>query len=257
VGSVADGVLFVPEGHQYSPPLFRGAHQLAINITNGEPVWSIMGFDVTTTPAVSDGVMTAYSSYDNQIYAYSKGPSAMTVTAPNVGVTTATPITIRGTVMDISAGTKQEAQAANFPNGVPCVSDASMAPWMEYVYMQQQCPANATGVPVSIYVIDANNNYRQIGSATSDASGMFTLNWKPDIAGSFTVFAIFAGSESYYTSSAETSFYANEPQPTTATPTAPPQSAADMYFIPAIAGLFILIIIVLALVVLIMLRKRA
>ena len=83
VGSVADGLLFVPIGHQYSPPLFRGAQQLAINTTNGQLVWSVMGFDVTTASAVSDGVMTAFSSYDNQIYAYSKGPSAMTVTAPD------------------------------------------------------------------------------------------------------------------------------------------------------------------------------
>jgi hypothetical protein len=256
VGSVADGLLFVPIGHQYSPPLFRGAQQLAINTTNGQLVWSAMGFDVTTATAISDGVMTAFSSYDNQIYAYSKGPSAMTLSAPSVGVTTATTITIRGTITDISAGAKQEAQAANFPNGVPCVSDASMKQWMEYVYMQQQCPTNATGVPVSIYVIDANSNYRQIGSATSDASGMFTLNWKPDIAGAYTVIAIFAGSESYYTSNAETSFYANEPATATTAPTPTPQSAADLYFVPAIAGLFVLIIVVLVMLVLMMTRKR-
>ena len=24
VGTIADGVLYIPEGHQYSPPLFRG-----------------------------------------------------------------------------------------------------------------------------------------------------------------------------------------------------------------------------------------
>ncbi len=38
LGTVADRVLFVPEGHEYSPPLFHGAQQLAINITNGQPV---------------------------------------------------------------------------------------------------------------------------------------------------------------------------------------------------------------------------
>ena len=63
--------------------------------------------------------MTVLNAYDNQLYTYGKGPSAMTVTAPDVGVTTATPVTIRGTITDIAAGTKQEAQAANFPNGVP------------------------------------------------------------------------------------------------------------------------------------------
>jgi hypothetical protein len=256
VGSVGGGLLFVPEGHQYSPPLFRGAQQLAINITDGKPVWSIMGFDVTTTPAISDGVMTAFSSYDNQIYAYSKGPSAMTVTAPDVGVTTATPITIRGTVIDISAGTKQEAQAANFPYGVPCVSDDSMTQWMEYVYMQQPCPKNATGVPVSISVLDSNGNYRQIGATTSDASGMFTFNWTPDISGSFTVVAIFAGSESYYTSSAETSFYANEAPSATAVPTPAPQSTADLYFVPAVAGIIVAIVIATIINTMLLRRKR-
>ncbi len=47
VGSIAGGELFVPEGHMYSPPLFRGGSQLALNITNGKLVWSIMSFDVT------------------------------------------------------------------------------------------------------------------------------------------------------------------------------------------------------------------
>ena len=41
---------------------------------------------------------------------------------------------ISGTVTDVSAGASQEAVAANFPNGLPCVSDASMTQWMEYVY---------------------------------------------------------------------------------------------------------------------------
>ena len=105
----------------------------------------------------------------------------MTVTAPSVGVTTATPIVIRGTIIDIAAGTKQEQQAANFPYGVPCVSDDSMSRWMEYVYMQQPCPTNTIGVPVSISVLDANGNYREIGTTTSDGSGMFSFTWTPDI----------------------------------------------------------------------------
>ena len=40
VGEVADGLLFLSEGHEYSPPLFIGAQQLAINATTGELVWS-------------------------------------------------------------------------------------------------------------------------------------------------------------------------------------------------------------------------
>ena len=207
-GSVAGGVWFLNEGHEYSPPLFRGARELAIDTQTGKLIWSVMGFYVTGPAPIVDGIMTAENAYDNQIYAYSKGPSAITVQAPGVGVTTATPITITGTVIDTSAGTQQLEQAANFPHGVPCVSDASMTPWMEYVYMQQPMPTNVTGVNVNLYVLDSNNNYRQIGSTTSDASGTYSFTWKPDIAGNYTVYAAFAGSESYYSSSAETAFYA-------------------------------------------------
>ena len=251
-GSVADGVWFLNEGHEYSPPLFRGAQQLAINTTNGQLIWSIQGFDVTNGAAIVDGIMTVLNAYDNQIYAYGMGPSKMTATAETFG----TSIVIRGTVTDTSAGSQQLAQAANFPNGLPCVSDASMTPWMEYVYMQQPCPTNATGVPVSIDVLDSNGNYRQIGTTTSDASGMYTFTWTPDIPGDYTVYTIFAGSQSYYGSSAETSFNVNAPA--TVTPTATPQSnlatTADlMTYMVAVA---IAIIIAIAIVGFLILRKH-
>jgi len=255
-GSIADGVWFLNVGHEYSPPLFRGAQQLAVNITNGELVWKILGFDVTNGATIVDGVMTVLNAYDNQLYSYGKGPSAMTVAAPSVGVTTATPVTISGTVTDISAGTQQQAQAANFPYGVPAVSDASMTGWMEYVYMQQPCPANVIGVPVSIDVFDSNGNYRNIGTATSDGSGTFAFTWTPDIPGDFTVIATFAGSESYYPSNAETHFYASA-APTVA-PTATPQSnlvtTADLMTYIAVAAIAIIIAIAIATVL--MLRKR-
>ena len=51
----------------------------------------------------------------------------------------------------------------NRPHGVPAVSDDSMSAWMEYVYMQKPRPTDTIGVPVTISVIDANGNYRQIG----------------------------------------------------------------------------------------------
>ena len=71
---------------------------------------------------------------------------------------------------------------------------------MEYVYMQQPCPTDVTGVPVDISVLDSNGNYRSIGSTTSDGSGKFALTWTPDIPGDFTIVAAFAGSKSYYSS---------------------------------------------------------
>jgi len=256
-GSVADGVWFLNEGHEYSPPLFRGASELAINTTNGNLIWSIMGFYVTGPAPIADGIMTAENAYDNQIYAYGMGPSATTVSAPQVGVTTETPVTITGTVMDISAGTNQLEQAANFPNGVPCVSDASMTSWMEYVYMQQPVPSNVTGVPVTLSVLDSNGNYRQIGTVTTDSSGTFGFTWIPDISGSYTVFANFAGTQSYYPSSAETHFFAAKPAASTAPTSTPLTGLASnttlMYGIVAIA---VIVIIIGAVIMLMLSRKR-
>jgi hypothetical protein len=256
-GVLAGGILFLPEGHEFSPPLFRGAQQLALNITNGQVIWSIQAMDVDGTSAVTDGVFTTLNAYDNQIYAYGEGPSKTTVTAPDVGVTTATPITITGTVMDISAGSQQEAVAANFPNGLPCVSDASMSQFMEAVYMQQPMPTNVTGVPVTLSVLDSNGNCYKIGTATTNAWGVYSLTWTPDIPGNFTVYATFAGTNSYYGSSATTYFYAGSPAPTAPPTAAPVTGLASTGTVElGIAVLAIIIIIIGAVLAVLTMRKR-
>jgi hypothetical protein len=231
-------------GHEYSPPLFRGANQLAINTTDGSLVWSLMACDVTSGPAISDGIMTTLNAYDNQIYAWGMGPSETSVTAPDIGVTTAAPITITGSVMDISAGASQQAVAANFPHGLPCVSDASMSAFMEAVYEQQAMPTNITGVPVALYVLDSNNNYRSIGTTTTDASGTFSYAWTPDVSGNYTIYATFAGTGSYYGSSAETHIYAS-PAATAATPTATPQTGLASNTTVEYIGVAIIIAIII------------
>jgi hypothetical protein len=249
------GIVFFEEGHEYSPPLFLGARLLALNTTDGSLVWSIQSFDVDANPELAYGIMTTLNAYDNQVYAYGQGPSKTTVSAPSVGVTTNTPVTITGMVTDISAGASQEAVAANFPNGLPAVSDASMSQFMETVYMQQPIPHNVTGVPVTISVLDSNGNYRTIGTTTTDGTGAYGLTWTPDIPGNFTVIATFAGSGGYYGSSAQTYFYASAPAtPTPAPPTAP-APMTDTYVIGGVIAIIIAIAIVGALLAM-MLRKR-
>jgi hypothetical protein len=253
---LSNGVGYFAVGHEYDPPLFHGAQLLAVNLTDGKLIWSELDTSVTST-AIAYGIVVSLNAYDNQLYAMGKGPSDITVSAPSIGVTTATPITITGTVTDVSAGTQQQLVKSNFPNGLPAVSDASQSHFMEAVYQQQAMPSDVTGVPVTLSVLDANNNYRTIGTTTSNAQGTFGFTWTPDIPGDYTVYASFAGSNSYYPSSASTIIHASSTA-TTTTPTATTAtSVADTYFIPAIAGLFVLIIIILALVVLMMLRKRA
>jgi hypothetical protein len=177
------------------------------------------------------------------------------VNAPQAAIDLGRSLVISGSVTDIAPGTKQTEQAGRFPNGVPAVSDASMGAWMEYVYMQKPRPTDVTGVPVAIDVIDANGNYRNIGTATSDANGYFSLHWKPDIEGKYTVIASFAGSESYWPSRSEASF-AVDPAAPTASPypeiTVPNN---DIYII----GMGVAIIIVIAIVgaiLLMAIRKR-
>jgi hypothetical protein len=131
-----------------------------------------------------------------------------------------------------------------------------MTDWMGYVYQQRPLPTNFTGVPVTIDVLDSNNNYRNIGTATTDATGTYRLTYTPDISGNYTVIATFAGTNGYWPSYAEDGFAVMQAPAATAAPTATPTSVADMYFVPAIAGLFVLIIVVLALLVMLMLRKR-
>jgi hypothetical protein len=130
-----------------------------------------------------------------------------------------------------------------------------MREWMEYVYMQQNKPTNVTGVPVTISVVDANGNYRTVGTATSDASGDYALQWTPDVTGMYHVIATFAGSKAYYGSSAETAFAVDTPAATQTPQATPAPSAADLYFIPAIAGIFVAIIVVIAMIALV-LRKH-
>jgi hypothetical protein len=131
-----------------------------------------------------------------------------------------------------------------------------MSLFMEAVYMQQLMPTNITGVPVTLSVIDANNNFRQIGTTTTNGVGSYGLTWKPDVPGNYTVIATFAGSGSYYSSSAQTYFYASNAPTATAAPTPMPQSAADLYFVPAVVGIIIAIVAVGAVMILLMLRKR-
>ena len=120
--------------------------------------------------------------------------------------------------------------------------------------MQQPKP-HASGVPVEISVVDSNHNIRVIGTTTSDESGAYSLTWVPDITGNYTVTASFAGSQSYYPSSAETSFSVDSPAATPTTPPTAPASNTDMYVLGSAIAIIIVIIIVGAVIVM-MQRKR-
>ena len=251
---IADGVVYAGNGeHSPTQPLFRGYQLHAFDAETGTGVWTLPGWHVIQ--AIADGFLVSYNAEDNNMYVFGKGPSAITVSAPNVGLPFGSSAIISGTVTDASAGAAQNEQAARFPNGLPVVGDESMSSWMEYVYMQQPCPAEVAGVTVKIDVIDANSNYRNIGTATTDGYGAYSLMWTPDIPGMYTVVATFEGSDSYYRSYAETSFGVEQAPEPTLGPTSPPASQAETY----ITGFGIATIAAIAAVgaaILIVLRKK-
>jgi hypothetical protein len=126
---------------------------------------------------------------------------------------------------------------------------------MEYVYQQKPRPTDITGVEVIVSVLDPNTNCYEVGRATSDENGMFKLMFTPEVPGEYSVFATFEGSEGYWPSQAETSIGVSEAPAATPAPTPMPASAADLYFVPAVIGIIVAIIVV-GLLLFLLLRKR-
>jgi outer membrane protein assembly factor BamB len=261
VDVIADGKVFLgTTEHSPGSPWYKDSRYRAINATDGTEIWTLTGWGtgmyVGQYDIAADGYFLYLNCYDMKVYSVGKGPSAITVTASPKVSTFGSSVIIEGAVTDIAAGTKQDEQAARFPYGVPAVSDASMKGWMEYVYMQKPRPTDTTCVPVTISVVDSNGNYREIGKVTSDSDGFYSLNWKPDIDGKYSVYASFSGSESYWPSHAVTAFAIDPAAPTPApTEEQNTSSAADMYLLPGIAAIIVAIVLGFAITILV-LRKR-
>jgi len=263
ISAVANGeLLWYGTEHSPSSVLEPGFKIGAISAKTGQPMWDIKFWDGgggigSNTMAIADGFVVALNSYDNQIYAFSRGPSATTVETPLAGVTQGSSLTVQGTVTDISPGTKQSAIALRFPNGVPVVSDASETAWMQYVYMQDPKPS-VSGVSVAVTVIDPNGSPHS-AVATTDISGHYGVQITPDMTpatGKYTVVATFAGSNSYWGSSMESSFVVDAAPAATSTSSSQSSSTVDTYFIPSVIAIIIVVIIIGVLIMWMMRKKQ-
>jgi PQQ-like domain len=261
IAAIADGKVYAFNNeHSPNSPYYKDNTIYCLNATTGEEIYRMLGWSGQSggqggsTSILADGFLTYYNYYDNQVYSIGKGPSATAVTASPKVTAFGSSVVIEGTVMDTASGTKQKEQAARFPEGVPAVSDASMSGWMEYVYMQKPRPTNATGVEVTLSVLDSNNNYRDIGKTTTNTDGFFTFAWKPDIEGQYTVYASFAGSNSYWPSHAVSSF-AVDPAPVAPAETVIPPDNSGTYATYSTIAIIVAIAVVGAIIVLVV-RKR-
>ena len=262
IAAIADGKVYA-FNNEHSPnyPLYKGEKIYCIDAFTGQELWTMSGWagqtggPGTSTGILAEGFFVYYNYYDNQIYCVGKGPSAITVDAPSIAVPECQPLTIRGTVTDISAGAKQLVESGKF-NIVPAVADESMSAYMEFLYMQKPCPANAKGVPVKLTAIDSNGNTINIGTTTSDASGLYAMTWTPPSAGMYKIVATFEGSGSYWPSSAETAISVSP-----AAPTPTPTPITEEAPVSATTGMVIVAVVVLALIIglvnlLLLLKKK-
>jgi len=221
LSAVCNGMIYtLSTEHSPTNPLWRQSYVRCINMTDGNLVWKLECFSMGTV--IADGYLVAASQYDNLIYCIGPGPSATTVSAPNVAVQQGTSVLIQGTVTDQSPGQTCLGKPAK---GTPAISDANQEVWMEYLYEQQAFPANAIGVKVHLTAIDPNNNFQDIGYATSDTNGNYGISWTPPVPGTYKIAANFEGSNSYGPSSASTYLLVG-PKPATPAVVTPTPSQA-------------------------------
>jgi LPXTG-motif cell wall-anchored protein len=225
--TVADNkVYFGVTEHTPNTPMLRGYNLYCIDVTTGKLLWKMPSF--FTSIAIAGGKMVGYAGYDNQIYCYDKGLSAVAVSA-TAGVGNA--VTIQGTVTDQSPGQT----AVGVPEaGTPAIADESMDAWMQYLYMQQPMPSNATGVPVKVTVANQNCEVVYTAQTTSDASGHFIVSWTPAVSGTYTITADFEGSKSYYASSGTTGIAVGNLVQAQVSATPAPTSTPTMTAVPSL-----------------------
>jgi hypothetical protein len=213
--SVADGkVYFTTSEHSPTQPYPRGNKQYCVDAFTGETIWAIssQGNYYSVEESIAEGYLISGDEYLGKIFCYGKGKTETTVSASPKVVAKGSKILIEGTVMDMSPAQP----------GTPAISDEDMTAWMHYMQKgklepvtnvqdnQWGTPVDVKGVPVNLAAVDPNGNYHEIGTVTSDSSGLFSTMWTPPVSGKYTVFAYFDGSKSYWPSHAETAFGVEE-----------------------------------------------
>jgi hypothetical protein len=252
---MADGKVYTYAGeHTPTEPIDRGWDTVCLNATTGQLIWTI---ENTMVPgAVADGYLTAANQDDGYMYVFGMGKSATTVSAPQTQILSGQTVEITGSVLDESPAQP----------GTPCVSDSSMAQQMEYLHMQQ--PINGlwknttmTGVPIMLTAVDSKGNVYNLGTVTSDAStGKYGCEWTPTVAGQYEITATYAGSYSYGASwdstFAAVSAAAATPTSAPTVTSAPTSYATTNDLMTYIAVSAIAIIIAIAIVGVLVLRKK-
>ncbi|HLN45881.1 MAG TPA: PQQ-binding-like beta-propeller repeat protein [Candidatus Sulfotelmatobacter sp.] len=241
----ADGKLYYSTATTYSMmPRVRFQVLACINETTGKFLW-VLPIGIGPT-AVANGYIVGTDSDNGMQYCLGKGQTKTTVETPLTGVPAGTSVVIKGTVMDLSPGA---------PN-TPAISDTDMSEWMDYLYGQNATllnnPPKPDGVTVRLSAMNSDGDVIDIGTVTSDSSGMFKKMWTPQNEGEYTIYATFDGSESYWGSYAESALGITK---ATETPSTQQQIIVPDYTMTIISAAIAVIIAVAVATILIVRRK--
>jgi hypothetical protein len=169
-------------------------------------------------------------------------------------------VLIQGSVLDTSLASSDAAVTVKYPNGVPAISDANMSTWMDYLHMQNATllnnPPNCNGVPVTLTAVDPNSNTINIGTVTSNGGGHFAYQWNPTTAGLYTIYATFGGTDSYFSSYAQSSATVSTAPTVSPTPTPVSGLATTSDLLTYIVVAIVVIVIAIAIATVLMLRKH-
>ena len=244
----AGGILYYSTSTTYSlEPRTRFHELVAINESTGHFLWTLP-MDINPT-AIAYGYLIGTDNEDGVQYAFGQGQTSTTVTAPTTATALGNSLVIQGTVMDQSPGQ---------PN-TPAISDANMSVWMDYLHGQNatmiNSPPSLQGVPVQLIAVTSDNNIINLGTVTSNSLGTFGTTWSPPATGTYTIYASFAGSNSYYASSAAT-MIAVAAAPAATVTSAPASLATTTDLMTYIVAAAVAIIIAIAIATVLLLRKK-
>jgi len=245
LNAVADGKVYLHSSeHSPTKPLWRASYLRCVDINTGKELWKLLDFNMGLS--LADGYIVTGNQYDNLVYCIGKGPSEVTVSAPQTVISKGNDVLITGTVTDQSPGAK----------GTPAIADEYQQAWMEYLYQQQACPTTAKGVQVHVTAIDPNGNSQDIGYATSDMGGSFGIAWTPPIEGTYQVTATFDGTKSYGASYATTHFAVGRAAAASPSPTSVPQPPGEGLPTTTYIAIAAALIVVIVAAVALFLRRR-
>ncbi len=244
---IVDGKMYTYNTeHTESQPLTRGWGTLCINATTGELIWRIA--NPMAIGGLADGYLAAADSRNGYEFVFGKGETQTTVTAPDIVIAKGNGVVIKGTVLDMSPAQP----------GTPCVSADSMSTQMEYLHLQYPIGGiwnNKTidGVQVILTAIDPNGNTVDIGQVTTNGYyGTFSIDWTPDLEGTYQIIVSFMGDDSYGSSSASTSVVVGAAQPS---PSSQQQEISVPDYTMTIVAMGIAVMVVVAIVGALLYRK--